>query len=363
MSTIREIPVTSGTNFHNWANAVKDQVGSNKLNPSADFVVKNTLAGTSLTLHPKYKYNPPGLSYITEYDPTAGYNVGDVVILYPSKSYDISTWIPGSTFTPEGPVNNYSSNPAYGQYSSSLVTFTIQIRYNDTTVGNYVASALLNSSSYSFGTYVCVCPIPSIYDFINSYITSDPPYGFIASPGIVPDIPQSLASLKNQFYWGGNQITAFAPLSAWAIQRYSNISYYPTSSISFPIFDHTASYNKNNLQLLNGRYWEQVGSPIGGGSGPAIEAYDVTGNTSYSAGQRVYVASEFTLNGVTCLPGTFELISGYRTPTSPVNGQIPFIPFVPGYSNWWPIAAGMVGVSTCASGVSTTVYINSTGLT
>lgn len=94
-----------------------------------------------------------------------------------------------------------------------------------------------------------------------------------------------------------------------------------------------------------------------------VVIYDTTGGTAYSGGTIAFVQSQFSLNGVTVLPGTYGLISSQSTPVNPTGNQIPQIP-VPssGTVYWIPIAAGLVVANTCASGTSTQVYINSTGM-
>jgi hypothetical protein len=108
-------------------------------------------------------------------------------------------------------------------------------------------------------------------------------------------------------------------------------------------------------------FWVQMNGGAGGSA--SLVAYDTSGATAYSSGQIVYVASQFTLSGITVATGVYMLIGTLSTPATPSGNQIPQIP-VPtsGTKYWWPISAGMVPISTCASGSTETVYANSTGL-
>jgi hypothetical protein len=116
-------------------------------------------------------------------------------------------------------------------------------------------------------------------------------------------------------------------------------------------------------------YWAHIRQLVrndltagGGGGGGQLTMYDTTGGTAYSNGDVVGVAAQFTLSGITVLPGTYMLINGLSTPASPTGNQIPQIP-VPtsGTVYWWPIAAGLIQANTCGSGGGTAIYVNSTG--
>ena len=105
-----------------------------------------------------------------------------------------------------------------------------------------------------------------------------------------------------------------------------------------------------------------VWAKISGGGGVFV-AYDITGATAYNGGDEVYVASQVVCNGITVLPGTYRLLSSVSVPISPGGNQIPQIPIPSvGVVYWIPIAAGLVTASTCASGTTETIFINSTGL-
>jgi len=94
-----------------------------------------------------------------------------------------------------------------------------------------------------------------------------------------------------------------------------------------------------------------------------IVIYDSTGGTAYTGGTIAIVLTPFTLSGITVVPGTYGLITSENTPISPSGNQIPQIPVpVIGTLYWVPIAAGLVQSSSCASGTTETIYINSTGM-
>jgi hypothetical protein len=260
-----------------------------------------------------------------------------------SKRHDAGTHIELAQ-QPNRNFNSYTTlltnyDPTKEYWPGQQVLVDSRLTYNDSYTFPDSSPTLTfgsgSSGSVSLGTFICISYVPPAWNTASIFLnTIVPAYGLSGGTANNAD--------ADHYRWNG----------------FNN--YYPQNP-NIPLTNQ-GPLSMSGFVIQSGvTYWLPLGSPPNN-SGSSIQAYDVTGNTSYSAGQRVYVATQFTLNGVTCLPGTFELISGYSTPNSPFNGQIPFIPFVPGYSNWWPTAAGMVGVSTCASGVSTTVYINSTGL-
>lgn len=109
-------------------------------------------------------------------------------------------------------------------------------------------------------------------------------------------------------------------------------------------------------------FWVPIGGAGGGGN---IVMYDASGMTSYANGQTVGVASQFTLGGITVLPGTYQLIGSLSVPAyagMSTTNMIPQIPVpVSGIIYWWPIAAGLVQANSCSTGSSTIIYVNSTG--
>ena len=104
----------------------------------------------------------------------------------------------------------------------------------------------------------------------------------------------------------------------------------------------------------SGSTWQKVS----GGGGGTIVNYDTTGATAYSGGTIAFVASQFTLSGITVLPGTYALLSSQSTPASPTGNQIPQIP-VPtsGTIYWVPIAAGLVAAGLLVFAVGAAVLL------
>ena len=223
---------------------------------------------------------------------------------------------------------NYLMN--VGVYNFSNEYWPNQIVYVDP-AKNYVDQNN-NPLTIAAGSYVCINHVPPANNS-STFFTNI----------VVPAYQQA----------GGYPTDVEANCYRW----YNCNNYVPTSSYNNPYQNSV----QNGFNIVTSQsFWQPITPPV---SNPAISLYDTSGGTAYNGGNIVYVPNQFTLNGVNVLPGTYGLISGLSTPTNPTGNQVPQIPAPSSGTIYWvPIAAGMVAASSCATGTTQTIYINSTGL-
>jgi hypothetical protein len=70
-----------------WANKVNSHSRSNQLSKSSDFQIKRGPYGTSIKLNSEFKLGNDYCRYRSEYDPSKGYAIYDIVRVLPNKDY------------------------------------------------------------------------------------------------------------------------------------------------------------------------------------------------------------------------------------------------------------------------------------
>lgn len=371
MSTIREFPINSSNPLRNWANAVRDNSLSNTLHGSSDVLLKRTIGGSSINIHPKYKYVKSGLSNIKEYDPTSKYSIGDVVVVHADKTYELSAYISSSSVPEPNDNDNFYSDTSYGSYSST----TIDVVYNgiDYTV-------IINYNIPSPGTYICVNDVPGFYDYLSvasSSVTILSGHTLLGSQ-IYPDAHRTIQNLSLE-----NNL----PKSCWTYIRYININYYPTVPETGKIMSNIAVWDENNCEKVNGRYWEQIGGSSGSSINPWV-VYD--DKAAYKVGDQVIVdpnrTDPYPILGPTTSSaqlcyGLFQCLvtvpawtsaslgsgsehgrntGSYYYPIYPTPPQGSWVLVSGSFMNrphWQPISP-MFPAQFCLGGVTTTVYVN-----
>jgi len=182
------------------------------------------------------------------------------------------------------------------------------------------------------GSYVCNIYVPPSSNTSSSFLNV-----------IVPAYADSGAT--------PNDMTA----NAYRWYQYNNYYPFSGSQTQGSVLDGSG-YNIQTSQS----FFSPLGAPAQNGAF-AIVMYDTSGSTAYQGGTIAYVPTQFTLAGITVLPGTYGLVTGQNTSVSPTGNQIPQIP-VPstGTVYWIPIAAGMVQANSSAGGANKVFYVNAT---
>jgi hypothetical protein len=275
-----------------YINRAKDEIQSNKLHLSSDFLVTNSQGGTHISLNPRNKYTPAYTGLPDEYEPGAAYDVGDMVRVLPNKNYEMSAYFSMSSVT--STTTNYGTSvltPNLGDYTADVITAVYNVTLQNGDKRNYNSS--FYSGSPTPGTYVCRASIPK---FLESFGQSGDRNFCNITPYIDPT--EGSDDYTIGFYvaqqYGGTGIYSALPYTVARYLRFANVNYYPT----FPEVGYlsiTASCaNRDNMISRIGRYWDYIGS-FGSGFRWAAQGrvYNIIGSYygDLSSAEEVYVKS------------------------------------------------------------------------
>jgi hypothetical protein len=174
--------------------------------------------GASISVHPKFKYTPNFMNYVSEWDAAAAYGVNDVVRVMPGVEYKL-------------PMSASSTGavPFPSPVGSVVVTSGYYMAQN----GHQMAITSRVDKPLP-GTYICVCNVPAFSTLPELESIN------VISPTLhIPSSFNARADLAGYF--------AFLPYI-----RLTDINYFP----AWPESSSIAVLNPDNLTKTRGRYWE-----------------------------------------------------------------------------------------------------------
>lgn len=240
-SNIRELQ-PSDDGFGQWSNSVKDMLRERTICKSSDILLHSANDGTSIQLHPRFKYPSVYMNYRGDWSPTSSYNVNDVVRVYPDRKYTY-----GSSFqvvvTNEYKDASVVVPPRKPPLIIGDTTFTqsafASLGVYTTVAGKEVGFAARSDNPMP-GTWICVAPIPSAFDEPELFSTTG-----IGGINYMPTTTTPMSAFS-QFVQNNIQY-----------MRLGNVNYSP----EYPEWSNVAVLNRGDLSKSQGRYWELLSLP------------------------------------------------------------------------------------------------------
>lgn len=205
-----------------WSSKITDTVKQISPIKSFDFLTDAQVGGTHLRLHPKYKYNPNAMKYVGDWNPSASYDVGNVVSVYDNQqpattkiTQDLNVFFGGSLSVFDEDQFGYPAGLLWdGVYSNEAGSTNIQ---------------MLKICPIP-GTYVCVQTVPPL-DFLPQLILA----------GVLPD--------SFGFFSNANEPEARRQILQYC--RLTDVNYFPI----WPPLANNAVIDPAHMNLAVGNYW------------------------------------------------------------------------------------------------------------